>query len=121
MKGTNVQYLLMAMETPEAFAARNDPERSGPYWDAWNTYISALASSGVMTAAAGLQGPDTATTVRVQVGQRIVQDGPFADTKEHLGGYFVVDVDSIDEALAWAERCPSATYASVEVRPFLQR
>jgi hypothetical protein len=114
-----MQYLLMAMETPEAFAARTDPERSGPYWEAWNEYIEALASSGVMTAAAGLQGPDVATTVRVTAGRREVQDGPFADTKEHLGGYFVVEVDTLDEALEWAHRCPSATYASVEVRPFL--
>jgi len=114
-----VQYLLMAMETADAFAARTDPARSGPYWEAWNAYIEALASSGVMTAAAGLQGPDVATSVRVQAGQRLVHDGPFADAKEHLGGYFVLDVDTLDEALAWAERCPSATYASVEVRPFL--
>jgi hypothetical protein len=114
-----MQYLLMATETEEAFAARTDPERSGPYWEAWNAYIGALAESGVMTAAAGLQGPDTATTVRVQAGERVLHDGPFADSKEHLGGYFVVEVETLDEALAWAERCPSATYASVEVRPFL--
>jgi hypothetical protein len=116
-----MQYLLMAMETPEAFAARTDPERSGPYWDAWNAYIEALASSGVMTAAAGLQGPDVATTLRIKGGVKSLQDGPFADTKEHLGGYFVVDVETLDEALSWAERCPSATYASVEVSPFLTR
>jgi hypothetical protein len=109
----------MAMESPEAFASRTDPQRSGAYWQAWDEYITALASSGVMTAAAGLQGPDSATTVRVQAGARTLHDGPFADTKEHLGGYFVVDVETLDEALAWAERCPSATYASVEVRPFL--
>jgi hypothetical protein len=72
-----------------------------------------------MRAAGGLQGPDDATTVRVQAGQRVVHDGPFADAKEQLGGYFVIEVDTLDEALAWAERCPSATYASVEVRPIL--
>ena len=114
-----MQYLLMAMETPDAFAARTDPERSGPYWQAWSDYIEALAASGVMAAAAGLQGPDVATTVRVQADRRILHDGPFADAKEHLGGYFVIDVETLDDALAWAERCPAATYASVEVRPFL--
>jgi hypothetical protein len=114
-----MQYLLMATETREAFEARTDPDRSGPYWQAWDAYITALASSGVMAAAAGLQGPDVATTVRVEAGKRILHDGPFADAKEHLGGYFVIDVDTLDEALAWAEQCPSATYASVEVRPFL--
>jgi hypothetical protein len=114
-----MQYLLMAMETPDAFAARADPERSEEYWQAWTAYIDALAASGVMAAAAGLQGPDAATTVRVEAGQRVVHDGPFADSKEHLGGYFLIDVASLDEALAWADRCPSATYASVEVRPLL--
>lgn len=114
-----MQYLLMATETAEAFADRTDPERSEAYWAAWTAYIDALAQSGVMTAAAGLQGPDVATTVRVDGGQRVLQDGPYADAKEHLGGYFVVDVDTLDEALEWAARCPSATYASVEVRPFL--
>jgi hypothetical protein len=114
-----MQFLLMATETADAFEARNDPERSASYWEAWTAYIEALAASGVMTAAAGLQDPDTATTVRVESGQRVLQDGPFADAKEHLGGYFVVDVETLDEALAWAERCPSATYASVEVRPLI--
>jgi len=114
-----MQYLLMATETAEAFADRTDPERSGEYWAAWTAYIEALASSGVMRAAAGLQGPDVATTVRVQAGQRILHDGPFADTKEQLGGYFVVEVETLDEALEWAQRCPSATYASVEVRPLM--
>ena len=52
-------------------------------------------------------------------GERMLQDGPFADTKEQLGGYFVVDVDDLDAALEWAARCPSATYGSVEVRPLM--
>ena len=116
-----MQYLLMAMESADDFAARSDPERSEAYWEAWNAYLEALAASGVMTAAAGLQGPDVATTVRVEAGRRVLHDGPFADTKEHLGGYFVIDVDTLDEALQWAERCPSAAYASVEVRPLLMR
>lgn len=114
-----MQYLLMAMETDEAFAARTDPDRTEAYWAAWSSYIAALAESGILVAAAGLQGPDVATTVRVVDGSRRVQDGPFADSKEHLGGYFLVEVDDLDQALAWAERCPSATYASVEVRPLL--
>jgi hypothetical protein len=116
-----MQYLLMALEDDEAFAAREDPDRTAEYWSAWNGYIEALAASGVMVAAAGLEGPAAATTVRVTGGARTVQDGPFADTKEHLGGYFVIDVPDLDAALEWAARCPSATYASVEVRPLLVR
>lgn len=114
-----MQYLILATETADAFAARTDPERSGEYWSAWTAYIDALAQSGVMVQAGGLQPPDSATTLRFQDGRRVVHDGPFADTKEQLGGYFVVDVPDIDAALAWAERCPSAGYASVEVRPLL--
>ena len=114
-----MQYIILATETADAFAARTDPERSGEYWSAWSGYIGALAPSGVMVSAGGLQPPDSATTVRLQDGRRTVQDGPFADTKEQLGGYFVVDVPDLDAALAWAERCPSAGYASVEVRPLL--
>jgi len=114
-----MHYLILATETADAFAARTDPARSGDYWSAWTAYIDALAQSGVMVQAGGLQPPDTATTLRLQEGRRVVHDGPFADTKEQLGGYFVVDVPDIDQALAWAERCPSAGYASVEVRPLL--
>jgi hypothetical protein len=114
-----MEYLLMATETEDAFAARNDPERTGEYWEAWNGFIAALAESGVMKSAAGLVPPTMSTTVQVRDGRRQVQDGPFAESKEHLGGYFVIDVANLDEALAWAERCPSATYASVEVRPLL--
>ncbi len=114
-----MEYLLMATETADAFAARTDPERTAEYWDAWNGFIGALAQSGVMRNAAGLMPPTMSTTVRLRDGHREVQDGPFAESKEHLGGYFVIDVADLDEALAWAERCPSATYASVEVRPLL--
>jgi hypothetical protein len=114
-----MQYLILATETADAFSARSDPDRSDEYWSAWTGYIDALAQSGVMVSAGGLQPPDTATTVRLEGGRRVVQDGPFADTKEQLGGYFVIDVDDLDAALGWAQRCPSAGYASVEVRPLL--
>ncbi|CAN5469143.1 YciI family protein [soil metagenome] len=114
-----MEYLLMATETEDAFAARTDPERTDEYWSAWTGFIAELAASGVMTAAAGLVPPTSSTTLRVRDGERSVQDGPFSDSKEHLGGYFVIDVADLDEALAWAARCPSAGYASVEVRPLL--
>lgn len=114
-----MQYLILATETADAFAARTDPERTTDYWSSWSGYIEALAQSGVMQSAGGLQPPDTATTVRIQDGRRVVEDGPFADTKEQLGGYFVIDVADLDEALEWAASCPSAEYASVEVRPLL--
>lgn len=114
-----MQYLILATETESDFAQRDDPEASGPYWAAWTGYIAALAESGVMASAGGLMPPTTATTVRRHDGELVVEDGPFADTKEQLGGYFVIDVPDLDTALEWARRCPSADSASVEVRPLL--
>jgi hypothetical protein len=67
----------------------------------------------------GLQGPHAATTLRVRDGKRSVEDGPYADTKEQLGGYFVIEVPDLDTALDWAAKAPSALTASVEVRPVL--
>lgn len=72
-----------------------------------------------MVSGNGLQPPQTSTTVRVRDNKRQVQDGPFADTREHLGGYVIVDVPSLDEALAWAARSPNVTTGSTEVRPVL--
>ncbi len=114
-----MQYMLILNETAEEFARRNRPEDAGEYWGGWNAFIGAMAEAGVIVSGSGLFGPETATTVRVRDGKSIVEDGPFADTKETLGGYFVIDVPDLDAALAWAARSPSAQYASVEVRPVL--
>mgnify|MGYP000486379271 CR=1 FL=1 len=114
-----MQYMLLLNETPEDFAKRNDPETAGDYWGGWNTFIGAMAQAGVIVKGDGLQGPTLATTVRITGGKRMVQDGPFADTKEQLGGYFVIEVADLDAALDWAAKAPSALTASVEVRPVL--
>jgi hypothetical protein len=84
---------------------------------AFAAYAQALSEAGVLIAATGLQPTRTATTVRVQDGQRSVQDGPFADTKEQLGGVYIIDVPDLDTALEWAARNPAASLAGVEVRP----
>jgi hypothetical protein len=78
-----------------------------------------MAQAGIIVKGEGLHAPQSATTVRVRDGKRMVQDGPFADTKQQLGGYFVIEVPDIDGALEWAARAPSASSASVEVRPVL--
>lgn len=114
-----MQYLLMAMEDEAAFAARQDPDASPAYRESWNAYIGARTEAGILTSAGGLEPPFTATTVRVADGARVVQDGPFAETKEQLGGYFVIDVPDLDAALGWAGRCPSAQAGACEVRPLL--
>ncbi|MEA5597134.1 YciI family protein [Rivularia sp. UHCC 0363] len=84
---------------------------------AFAAYAQALTEAGVMIAATGLQPSRTATTVRIQNGHRNVQDGPFADTKEQLGGFYVIDVPDLDTALEWAARNPAASLGGVEVRP----
>ena len=114
-----MQYMLILNETPEEFAKRNHPEHAQAYWGAWNVFIGAMGAAGVIVKGDGLLGPDTATTVRIREGKRQIQDGPFADTKEQLGGYFVIEVPDLDAAIDWALKAPSAAYASVEVRPVM--
>lgn len=114
-----MEYMLIFKETAEDFAKRENPAEAGAYWGAWGAYVSAMHASGIVTSGNGLQPPHTATHLRLRDGQRIIQDGPFAETKEHLGGYFIVKVDTLDQVLEWAARSPSAEYGSVEVRPVL--
>jgi len=114
-----MQYILLLNESESDFAQRDDPAQAGAYWGGWSAFIGAMAQAGIIVNGSGLLGPDTATTVRIRDGRRVVQDGPFADAKEQLGGYFVIDVPDLDTALAWAARAPSASGASVEVRPLM--
>ena len=114
-----MEYLMLALEDEAAFASRDDADAREAYWSTWRGYLAALTDSGLLRAAAGLEPPWTATTVRLRDGRQLVQDGPFAETKEQLGGYFVIEVADLDTALQWAARCPSAAYGSVEVRPLL--
>ncbi|MBC7883466.1 MAG: YciI family protein [Anaerolineae bacterium] len=115
-----MQYMIMTYEDPSAFNARTDAQKSPAYWGSWAAYTQTLQESGVMVAGSGLQLPNTSTTVRLREGKRHIQDGPYAETKEQLGGYFVIDVPDLDTALDWAVRCPAAAEGVVEVRPVLQ-
>ena len=112
-----MRYMLVMGAAPEAWA-EDEPADDGVIGD-WDRYTRALADAGVLVGGHGLHGADAATTVRVRAGQRIVVDGPFAETKEHLIGYYVIDVDDLDVALDWAARAPNARIGSVEVRPVL--
>jgi len=114
-----MKFMLVFQETAAAFAHREDPAQAPKYYEAWNAYIGALKQSGVVVNGHGLQAPRTGASVRIRDGRRQVQDGPFADTKEHLGGYFVIEVASMDEALEWAARSPSAAYGTTDVRPVM--
>ena len=79
-----------------------------------------LQSAGAWVFGGGLLAPDTATVVRVQGGATTMTDGPFAETKEQLGGFWVIECKDLDEALAWAEKCAEACMSPVEVRPFAE-
>jgi hypothetical protein len=118
-KKNTMQYMLIFRENEADFALREDPAKQGEYWGAWTAYCNAMVESGVIVSGAGLMPPSTATTVRVRDNQRIVQDGPYAESKEMLGGFFVIEVPDLDAALEWAARSPSSGYASTEVRPVL--
>jgi hypothetical protein len=111
-----VQVMMLIYESPEDFRSRSGPQPS-PLIGAWRAYHSALVDAGVYVGGAPLEAPSTGATVRVHGGQRRVQDGPYADTKEQLGGQLILEVDSLDEALDWAARCPTAATGAVEVRP----
>jgi hypothetical protein len=114
-----MDYMLMFYEAPGDFAQRDQRDASQPYWAAWSAYVQAMHASGIVKSGAGLQGPATGTTLRLADGKRRVQDGPFADTKEQLGGFFVIAVPDLDTALSWASRAPCAGTGGVEVRPVL--
>jgi len=113
-----MKFALMIYESVDAFDARTG-EDQGAYWGAWTAYADSLKHAGVMAGGSGLEPPSAGATVRIRDGERAVQDGPYADTKEQLGGFFIVDVPDLDAALEWAARCPSFPGGAVEVRPAL--
>jgi hypothetical protein len=114
-----MQYALLCYETPDAFAAREDPTRSADYWDGWMAYGSALRQAGVFVSGAGFLPPDRGTSVRVKDDKRTVHDGPYAESKEQLGGFYVIEVPDLDAALSWAAKSPSSAGGTTEVRPLL--
>ena len=87
---------------------------------AYQAYFEALEKEGAFKGANRLQPSTTATTVHVANGKRVVTDGPYAETKEQLGGYFLINAPDLDSAVAWAARCPGASHGFVEVRPIWQ-
>ena len=115
-----MEYMLMFYLSEEDQAVGRDPAAAAAYHAGWMAFVNAMHQSGHVKSGAGLQGAATATTVRLARGQRVVQDGPFADTKEQLGGFFVIDVPDLDTALSWAARAPCASTGGVEVRPVMR-
>src|SRR5215475_9888510 len=91
-----MKYTILIYENEVDFATRSDEKRKEAYWGAYRAYTQALTQAGVMIGGAGLQLPGRATTIRLRAGKRQVQDGPFAEAKEQLGGYYVIDVPDLD-------------------------
>ena len=111
-----MQFALLIYHSPEEFAMRKN-EYNDPHLAAWRAYYKALVEANVYVGGDALEVVETATTVRLREGKRRVQDGPYADTKEQLGGFIILELPSIDAALEWAVRCPGASLGAVEVWP----
>jgi hypothetical protein len=114
-----MHYMLIYNEAADELGKRDNPAQAEAYWGGWSAYMGAMVQSGVLVSGNGLQPPSVATTLRIIDGKRQVVDGPFADTKEMLGGYAIVEAADLDAALEWAARAPCATAGSVEIRPVL--
>ena len=113
-----MEFVLTFQQPAAVYETNADPIKGAPEMQAWRLYMDSMVEAGVMRGGNRLNA-FAATTVRVREGRRQVQDGPFADTKDILGGYVVIEVPSLDEALKWAERSPSARHGSTEVWPVM--
>ena len=111
-----MQYMCLIYDDEQVFKNMAEDERSQVFGE-YGSFTESIRESGTYVAGDALQPTSTATTVRIRDGKTLVTDGPFAETKEQLGGYYLVDAKDMDEALKIAERIPSARYGSIEVRP----
>lgn len=108
------QYMLLIYTGEEGAPS---PEELPLQMQRWGEYTQSMKDGGVFLAGDALQGTDVATTVREVGGEVAITDGPFAETREHLGGYYLLDCPSLDVALEYAGRAPHLSFGSVEVRP----
>ncbi len=111
-----MQYILMTYVPEDGWTRMTKAEQERGM-AAYTAFTEALRKAGVLKGGGRLQQSSTATTVRIANGKPQVLDGPYADSKEQFGGYFIIDVADLDAALAWAARCPAAGHGVVEVRP----
>ena len=111
-----MQYLLMIYANEAGWSSMT-PAQQQQGMAAYMAYTEALKKAGILAGSNRLQPVSAATTVRVANGKTQVLNGPYADSKEQLGGYYLIDVADLDAAISWAARCPGASHGSVEVRP----
>ncbi len=113
-----MQYMLLIYDDEAKRDSMSEEER-GRIFQQYGAYTQELRDKGAFVSGDALQRTPSATTVRVRDGEQLATDGPFAETKEQLGGYYIVDVDTLDEAIEWAAKIPSARLGSIEVRPIM--
>ena len=111
-----MQYLLM-IHNDEKKILGASPQQTGARLAAYGAYTNAISDAGVKIASQRLRPTSTATTVRVQNGKTQVLNGPYAEVKEQLGGFYLIDAPDLDFAISWAARCPGAEDGAIEVRP----
>ncbi len=114
-----MQYLLLIYSEEDGWG-KLTPEQQQQGMAAYEAFSEALTKSGALKGSNRLAPTRAATTVRVRDGKQQVLDGPYADSKEQLGGFFLIDVPDLDSAISWAARCPGASHGIVEVRPLWQ-
>ncbi len=112
-----MKYALLIYSAPEA--RPNERPTDDGVFDDWVAYTRALRSAGALVAVERLQDVGTATSVRLRGGERLLTDGPFIETKEHLLGFYLVEAADLDAAIEWAARMPHIRQGTVEVRPLL--
>jgi hypothetical protein len=113
-----MQYMLLIYGSEERWQDASEEEQRDVF-QRYTAFSQALRDRGAYVAGEPLQQTATATTVRVRGDETLTTDGPFAETKEQLGGFYIIDVDTIDEAIEWAARIPAAEAGSIEVRPIM--
>jgi hypothetical protein len=113
-----MQYLLLIYGDEQQYWGLGDAEREALHGE-YGAFTQSIQQSGAMVGGAQLQPTRSATSVRIRNGETLVTDGPFAETKEQLGGYYVVEATDVDEAIALAERIPAARSGTIEVRPLV--
>jgi len=114
-----MRYLLL-IYTQEQAAEEATPAEQEAVMEAYFAFSKDVREAGLMLGGEALQPTATATTVRLRDGKTLTSDGPFAETKEQLGGYYILDCPNLDEAIEWAARIPGAKYGSVEIRPLVE-
>ena len=114
-----MKYMLLIHDDEQVWGRLSEVER-GQIYAEYGQFTQEIKSGGQYLAGAQLQPTSTATSVRVRNGKRLLTDGPFAETREQLGGYYLVDAKDLDEALAIAARIPSARLGTIEVRPLVE-